>query len=71
MTGQEIEKMYKFLMHLRIKRQVNLILDNDLPVNHILLQNLTEIETVTLEKIQQQISKLQDELLSTFKLTES
>jgi len=71
MTGQEIEKMYKFLMHLRVKRQVNLILDNDLPANHILLKNLTAIETVTLEKIQQQISKLQDELLSTFKMTES
>ncbi|MCP3922065.1 MAG: CBS domain-containing protein [Desulfobacterales bacterium] len=71
MTGQEIEEMYKFLMHLRIKRQVNLILDNDLPVNHILLQNLTSIETGTLVKIQQQVSKLLDELLSTFKLTES
>lgn len=60
--GHEIEEMYKFLMHLRIKWQVTLILDNDQPQNAISNHNLTEIEKLTLENITQQISKMLDKL---------
>lgn len=70
MTGQEIEKMYKFLMHLRIRWQVTLILDNDRPKNHVPLSNLNAIDKVSLEKILQQICKLQDGLRKAFKITE-
>lgn len=60
--GQEIEKIYKFLMHLRIKSQVNLILDNDTAKNTVLLQNLTAIDRATLETIVRQVSQLQESL---------
>lgn len=70
MTGQEIENMYKFLMHLRIKWQVTLILDNDRPENYVLVKNLTALDKVILEKILLQISKLQDELRTAFKIAE-
>lgn len=68
--AQEIEEMYKFLMHLRIKWQVTLIMDNDQPQNHVRESNLTAIEKVTLENIQQQVSKLQDRLKSAYRETE-
>ena len=70
MKAEGIEKIYQFLMHLRIKWQVTLLLDNDYPDNTILLKNLTAIELTTLKKIVSEISILQDELKSTFKLSE-
>jgi signal-transduction protein with cAMP-binding, CBS, and nucleotidyltransferase domain/PAS domain-containing protein len=60
--AQEIEKMYNFLMHLRIKCQVSLILDNDWPSNSISLNNLTAIEQETLRNIIKEVQKLQEEL---------
>ena len=60
--AQEIEKMYNFLMHLRIKWQVSLILDNDWPSNSISLNNLTAIEQETLRNIIREVQKLQEEL---------
>ncbi|WP_035237288.1 DUF294 nucleotidyltransferase-like domain-containing protein [Desulfobacter vibrioformis] len=60
--AQEIEKMYNFLMHLRIKWQVSLILDNDWPTNTISLINLTAIEQETLKNIIKEVLKLQEEL---------
>jgi len=60
--AQEIEKMYNFLMHLRIKWQVSLILDNDWPSNTISLINLTAIEQETLKNIIKEVLKLQEEL---------
>lgn len=62
--AQEIEKMYNFLMHLRIKWQVSLILDNDWPSNTISLNNLTAIEQETLKNIMKEVLKLQEELQS-------
>ena len=62
--AQEIEKMYNFLMHLRIKWQVSLILDNDWPSNTISLSNLTAIEQETLKNIIKEVMKLQEELQS-------
>ncbi|WP_413702286.1 putative nucleotidyltransferase substrate binding domain-containing protein [Psychromonas sp. KJ10-10] len=69
-TGEEVEEMYNFLMHLRIKWQVKLILDNDQAKNTVRVRDLTTIDKVTLEKIIQQISKLQDELGKSFKMSE-
>lgn len=69
-TGEEIEKIFKFLMHLRIKWQVTLILDNDWPKNELPLHNLTAIDKVSLEKISQQIGELQDGLGRAFKINE-
>jgi signal-transduction protein with cAMP-binding, CBS, and nucleotidyltransferase domain/PAS domain-containing protein len=69
-TAEEIENMYRYLMHLRIKWQVSLILDNERPENYVLVKNLTAIDDVTLKKIQQQISRLQDELRTSFKISE-
>lgn len=69
-TGEEIEKMYKFLMHLRIKWQVTLILDNDWPKNELPLHTLTAIDRVSLDKIAQQIGELQDGLRKAFKISE-
>lgn len=60
--AQEIEKMYNFLMHLRIKWQVSLILDSDWPTNTISLINLTAIEQETLKNIIKEVLKLQEEL---------
>lgn len=60
--AEELEEMYKFLMHLRIKWQVTLILDNDQPENSIAVNNLTEIERLTLENITQQTARLLDRL---------
>jgi len=60
--AQEIEKMYNFLMHLRIKWQVSLILDNDWPSNTVWLSNLTAIEQETLRNIIKEVLKLQEEL---------
>ena len=68
--GEEIEKMYNFLMHLRIKWQVDLLLDNDWPVNSVLLINLTDIDKQTLKTIGIEISKLQDNLQKSFKVSE-
>lgn len=62
--AQEIEKMYNFLMHLRIKWQVSLILDNDWPSNSVSLNNLTAIEQETLRNIIREVQKLQEELQS-------
>ena len=62
--------MYNFLMHLRIKWQVDLLLDNDLPDNTILLKNLTDIDKHTLKQIVSEISKLQDDLQKSFKTSE-
>src|SRR6056297_311125 len=62
--AQEIEKMYNFLMHLRIKWQVSLILDNDWPSNTIPLIHLTAIEQETLKNIIKEVLKLQEELQS-------
>jgi signal-transduction protein with cAMP-binding, CBS, and nucleotidyltransferase domain len=69
-TGDEIESIYNFLMHLRIKNQVSLILDNDTPGNTIWLKNLTDIDIATLKKIESGIAKLQSHLQSTFKVSE-
>ncbi|MPQ46954.1 CBS domain-containing protein [Marinifilum sp. N1E240] len=69
-TGEEIEKMYNFLMHLRIKWQVDLILDNESPDNSVLLKNLTDIDKLTLKQIGIEITKLQDELQKSFKTSE-
>ncbi len=68
--GEEIERMYNFLMHLRIKWQVDLLLDNDLPENSVLLKNLTDIDKQTLKTIGSEISKLQDDLQRSFKVSE-
>ncbi|MDE5421582.1 DUF294 nucleotidyltransferase-like domain-containing protein [Ancylomarina sp. DW003] len=68
--GEEIERMYNFLMHLRIKWQVDLLLDNDLPENSVLLKNLTDIDKLTLKSIGSEISKLQDDLQRSFKISE-
>jgi signal-transduction protein with cAMP-binding, CBS, and nucleotidyltransferase domain len=62
--AEEIEKMYNFLMHLRIKWQVSLILDSDWPTNTISLNNLTAIEQETLKNIIKEVVKLQEELQS-------
>jgi signal-transduction protein with cAMP-binding, CBS, and nucleotidyltransferase domain/PAS domain-containing protein len=62
--AQEIEKMYNFLMHLRIKWQVSLILDKDWPSNTIPLIHLTAIEQETLKNIIKEVLKLQEELQS-------
>lgn len=69
-TGEEIKKMYNFLMHLRIKWQVELILDNDWPDNSILLNQLTDIDINTLKQIITVVSKLQDDLQKTFKTSD-
>lgn len=69
-SAEEIEAMYNFLMHLRIKWQVNLILDNDWPENEVLLKNLTEIEKNSLKSIEKEIASLQDDLKSAFKISE-
>ena len=69
-TGEEIEKIYNFLMHLRIKYQVDLLLDNDWPDNSVLLKNLTDIDQQTLKTILSEISKLQDDLQKSFKISE-
>lgn len=69
-TGEEIETIYNFLMHLRIKWQLDLLLDNDSPNNSILLKNLTDIDMLTLKKIVSEISNLQDDLQKSFKLSE-
>ncbi|WP_372639654.1 DUF294 nucleotidyltransferase-like domain-containing protein [Ancylomarina sp.] len=69
-TGEEIEKIYNFLMHLRIKCQVDLLLDNDWPDNSVLLKNLTDIDQQTLKTILSEISKLQDDLQKSFKISE-
>jgi signal-transduction protein with cAMP-binding, CBS, and nucleotidyltransferase domain len=68
--GEEIEKSYNFLMHLRIKWQVDLLLDNDLPDNSVLLKNLTDIDKQSLKTIGSEISKLQDDLQRSFKVSE-
>lgn len=68
--GEEIERMYNYLMHLRIKWQVDLLLDNDLPENSVLLKNLTDIDKLTLKSIGSEISKLQDDLQRSFKISE-
>lgn len=60
--AEEIEKMYNFLMHLRIKWQVSLILDSDWPTNTISLKNLTAIEQETLRSIIKEVLKLQEDL---------
>ncbi len=57
-------------MHLRIKWQVDLLLDNDLPDNSVLLKNLTDIDKQTLKTIGGEISKLQDDLQRSFKVSE-
>ncbi|MDQ2180103.1 DUF294 nucleotidyltransferase-like domain-containing protein [Marinifilum sp. D714] len=69
-TAEEIEAMYNFLMHLRIKWQVNLILDNDWPENEVLLKNLTELDKSTFKRIEKEITSLQDELKTAFKISE-
>jgi len=69
-NAEEIEAMYNFLMHLRIKWQVNLILDNDWPENDVLLKNLTEIEKNSFKSIEKEIVSLQDDLKSAFKISE-
>ena len=69
--GEEIENMYNFLMHLRIKWQVDLLLDNDLPDNTIMLKNLTDLDKNTLKQIISEISKLQDDLQKSFKTSEN
>lgn len=69
-SAEEIEAMYNFLMHLRIKWQVHLILDNDWPENDVLLKNLTEIEKNSLKSIEKEIVSLQDGLKSAFKISE-
>lgn len=62
MQAEEIEKIYNFLMHIRIKWQLELILDNDWPNNNLLVKNLASIELATFKNIMQQISLLQSEL---------
>lgn len=62
--GRELEDIYKFLMHLRIKWQVQLILDNEPADNELLIKNLTAIDMASLENIVQQVSQLQVELKS-------
>ncbi|NOU58463.1 DUF294 nucleotidyltransferase-like domain-containing protein [Marinifilum caeruleilacunae] len=69
-NADEIEAMYNFLMHLRLKWQVNLILDNDWPENDVLLKHLTEIDKSTFKRIEKEIASLQDELKSAFKISE-
>jgi signal-transduction protein with cAMP-binding, CBS, and nucleotidyltransferase domain len=69
-TGEEIEMIYNFLMHLRIKWQLDLLLDNDSPGNYIPLKNLTDIDMLTLKKIVSEISNLQDDLHKSFKVSE-
>lgn len=69
-TAEEIEAIYNFLMHLRMKWQVNLILDNDWPENEVLLKNLTELDKATFKRIEKEIASLQDELKTAFKISE-
>ncbi|PXY02592.1 hypothetical protein DF185_00420 [Marinifilum breve] len=69
-NAEEIEAMYNFLMHLRMKWQVNLILDNDWPENEVLLKNLTELDKATFKRIEKEIASLQDELKTAFKISE-
>ncbi len=70
MKAEEIEKMYNYLMHLRIKWQVELILDNDIPDNKIILRHLTALDQETLKNIIREVSKLQDNLKAVFKVSE-
>ncbi len=69
-TGEQIEMIYNFLMHLRIKWQLDLLLDNDSPDNLIQLKDLTDIDKGTLKKIVSEITKLQDDLQKFFKVSE-
>ncbi len=63
----EIEKMYSFLMHIRIKNQINQILNNELPENTIQIQLISRIEENTIKNILSELSVLQEELRVEFK----
>jgi signal-transduction protein with cAMP-binding, CBS, and nucleotidyltransferase domain len=70
LTGErinEIEKMYAFTMQLRIKNQVQAILQNDSPENSVQWNTLSKIEQDTLKRILSEIGKLQSELASEFR----
>ena len=63
----EIEKMYDFVMYLRISNQVHQILNNETPENERDLKSISKIEENTLKKILQEIISFQVELNMEFK----
>lgn len=63
----EIEKMYDFVMYMRISNQVHQILNNEAPENTRDLKSISRIEENTLKKILQEIVSLQVELNMDFK----
>ncbi|WP_421919280.1 DUF294 nucleotidyltransferase-like domain-containing protein [Marinifilum sp.] len=69
-NADDIEAMFNFLMHLRLKWQIYLIMDNDWPENEVLLKHLTEIDKNTFKRIEKEIVLQQDILKTTFKISE-
>ncbi len=64
--ADEIEKILNFLIHFRIKCQVDMIMDSDAPSNTISLHNVTAIEIDTIKNITKEITKIQEDLKNEF-----
>jgi len=63
----ELLQIYNFLMQLRLKNQVQQILDNNIPDNSISENDLSQIEQNTLKKSIEEIKQLQLKLALDFK----
>lgn len=65
-TTNEINQVYNFLMTLRIKYQVSRILENDTPENIVPLEKLTSLESSTLKKSMDLLTRLNQHLSMDF-----
>ncbi len=67
---EDLLQAYSFMTDLRLKSQVNNILQNETPDNMLDLNSLSRIEITTLKKILSEISELQTKVNFDFKGTE-
>jgi len=67
---EEVYQAYNFMMHIRLKSQVENITQNEIPNNIVNLNKLTRIEVATLKKLFSAIGSLHSKVSFDFKIGE-
>ena len=66
-SQEELSQMYNFMMHIRLKFQVESITQNEIPNNIVNINKLTRMEVATMKKLFSEIGNLQSKVSFDFK----
>jgi len=66
-SSEELYQAYNFMMHIRLKFQVESITQNEIPNNIVNIRKLTRLEVATLKKLISEIGNLQSKVSFDFK----